>query len=94
MRRVHVEIQEGDYVSFLYGARVSNLYKVTEKRAFKNADKLPPWPSVTFRMSGKTYYFPFRLYLKPIRELNEPMVRPEFAYVAESLLLRGGYRKT
>jgi len=39
-----VEIQEGDYVSFLYGARVSNLYKVTEKRAFKNADKLPPWP--------------------------------------------------
>jgi len=89
-----VEIQEGDYVSFLYGARVFNLYKVTEKRAFRNADKLPPWPSVTFRMSGKTYYFPFRLYLKPIRELNEPMVRPEFAYVAENLLLRGGYRKT
>ncbi|MBN2185918.1 MAG: hypothetical protein JW732_00470 [Dehalococcoidia bacterium] len=88
------EIKEGDYVSFLYGARVSNLYKVTEKRAFKNADKLPPWPSVTFRMSGITYYFPFRLYLKPIRELNEPMVRPEFAYVAENLLLRGGYRKT
>ena len=45
-------------------------------------------------MSGKTYYFPFRLFLQPIRELNEPMVRPEFAYVAENLLLRGGYRKT
>jgi len=88
------EIQEGDYVSFLYGARVFNLYKVMKKQALKNADKLPPWPSVTFRMSGKTYYFPFRLYLKPIRELNEPMVRPEFAYVAENLLLRGGYRKT
>jgi len=89
-----VEIQEGDYISFLYGARVSNLYEVTGKRAFKNAGRLPPWPSVTFRMSGKTYYFPFRLYLKPIRELNEPMVRLEFAYVAENLLLRGGYRKT
>lgn len=89
-----VEIQEGDYVSLLYGARVFNLYKVMEKQALKNADKLPPWPSVTFRMSGKTYYFPFRLYLKPLRELSEPMVRPEFAYVAENLLLRGGYRKT
>lgn len=88
------EIQEGDYVSFLYGARVFNLYKVMKKQALKNADKLPPWPSITFRMSGKTYYFPFRLYLKPIRELNEPMVRPEFAYVAENLLLRGGYKKT
>jgi len=88
------EIQVGDYVSFLYGARVFNLYKVMKRQALKNADKLPPWPSVTFRMSGKTYYFPFRLYLKPIRELNEPMVRPEFAYVAENLLLRGGYRKT
>ncbi|MCX8022547.1 MAG: endonuclease NucS [Syntrophorhabdaceae bacterium] len=45
-------------------------------------------------MSGRTYYFPFRLYLKPLREFAEPMVRAEFAYVAENLLLRGGYRKT
>ena len=89
-----MEIQEGDFVSFLYGARVFNLYKVIRKEAIKNADRLPPWPSVTFRMSGKTYYFPFRLYLNPLREFVEPMVRPEFAYVAENLLLRGGYRKT
>lgn len=89
-----VEIQEGDFISFLYGARVYNLYKVVKKEAVKNADILPPWPSVTFKMSGKTYYFPFRLYLKPLREFIEPMVRPEFAYVAENLLLRGGYRKT
>ncbi len=89
-----MEIQEGDFVSFLYGARVFNLYKVIRKEAIKNADKLPPWPSVTFRMSGKTYYFPFRLYLNPLREFVEPMVRPEFSYVAENLLLRGGYRKT
>lgn len=89
-----VEIQEGDYVSFLYGARVFNLYRVMRKEALRGADKLPPWPSVTFRMSGKTYYFPFRLYLDPVRHLNEPMVRPEFSYVAENLLLRGGYRKT
>jgi RecB family endonuclease NucS len=32
--------------------------------------------------------------LKQERELCEPMVRPEFSYVAENLLLRGGYRKT
>lgn len=88
------EVDVGDYISFLYGARVKNLYKVVEKVAYKNADKLPPWPSVTFRMSGNTYYFPFRLFLKQERELDEPMVRPEFSYVAENLLLRGGYRKT
>jgi len=89
-----VEIAEGDYISFLYGARVFNLYRVVKKVAFRDAGSLPPWPSVTFRESGKTYYFPFRLYLRQERSLNEPMVRPEFAYVAENLLLRGGYRKT
>jgi len=88
------DIKEGDYVSFLYGARVRNLYKVIKKVAYKNAENLPPWSPVTFRMSGRTYYFPFRLFLKQERELNEPMVRPEFTYVAENLLLRGGYRKT
>lgn len=87
------EINPGDYVSFLYGARVFNLYRVMEKVALKGAEGLPPWPKVTFR-SGRTYYFPFRLRLEPLRELNEPMVRPEFAYVAENLLLRGGYRRT
>jgi len=89
-----MEIREGDFISFLYGAKVYHLYEVAKKEAIKNADVLPPWPSVTFRMSGKTYYFPFRLCLKPLREFIEPMVRPEFAYVAENLLLRGGYRKT
>lgn len=83
----YTEIQEGDFISFLYGARVYNLYEVIKKGAIKNADVLPPWPSVTFRMSGKTYYFPFCLCLKPLREFIEPMVRPEFAYVAENLLL-------
>lgn len=89
-----VEIQRNDFISFLYGARVFNLYKVMEKEALKEANRLPPWPPITFKISGKTYYFPFRLNLEPMRQLNEPMVRPEFAYVAENLLLRGGYRKT
>jgi len=88
-----MEIQEGDFVSFLYGAKVYNLYKVRKKEALKNAHELPPWPPITFS-SGKTYYFPFRLYLEPIRQFVESMVKPEFAYVAENLLLRGGYRKT
>jgi len=90
----YLDIEEGDYISFLYGARVRNLYKVIKKAAYKNAENLPPWPPVTFRMSGNTYYFPFRLFLKQEREFDEPMVRPEFSYVAENLLLRGGYRKT
>lgn len=88
------EIQEGDFISFLYGARVFNLYKVLKKIAIKKAEKLGPWSSITFKMSGKTYYFPFRIFLEPIRKFNEPMVRQEFSYVAENLLLRGGYRKT
>lgn len=88
------EIDEGDFVSFLYGAKVFNLYKVERKEAIKNADKIGPWPPITFRMSGLTYYFPFRIFLKPIREFTESMIKPEFAYVAENLLLRGGYRKT
>jgi len=88
------EIREGDFISFLYGARANNLYRVEKKEAILNAQKLPPWEPITFRMSGITYYFPFRLYLSPIRKLNESLVRAEFAYVAENLLLRGGYRKT
>lgn len=87
------EIGEGDYISFLYGARAHNLYKVEKRIAYRNAQELPPWPPITFR-SGRTYYFPFRLHLRPIRELDEPLVRAEFAYVAEDLLLRGGYART
>ena len=89
-----MEINEGDYISFLYGARAYNLYQVEKKIAFKGAQELPPWPPVTFSMSGNTYFFPFRLFLKPVRELVEPLVRAEFSYVAENLLLRGGYRRT
>jgi len=88
-----VEIEEGDYISFLYGARAHNLYRVVRKMALKNAEKYGPWEPITFR-SGYTYYFPFRLQLSLVREFDEPMVRQEFAYVAENLLLRGGYRKT
>lgn len=89
-----LEINEGDYISFLYGARIFNLYQVVGKRAIKDADEIGPWPSLRFGMSGRSYYFPFRVFLKPLREFTEPMVRPEFSYVAENLLLRGGYRRT
>jgi len=92
-----VEIREGDFISFLYAARVFNLYEVTHKEAIKGTiaelEQIPPlWKPVTF--GKRTYHFPFRLYLKPVREFCEPIVRPEFAYVAENLLLRGGYYKT
>lgn len=89
-----VEVQEGDFVSFLYGAKAYNLYIVERKEAIKDAEAIQPWPSITFKQSGKTYYFPFWLHLRPVRRLEESLVRAEFAYVAENLLLRGGYRKT
>lgn len=88
------EVREGDFVSFLYGAKAHNLYLVKRKEAIKDAEAMPPWKPITFRQSGKTYYFPFRLYLEPVRKFEESLVRAEFSYVAENLLLRGGYRKT
>jgi hypothetical protein len=88
------EIEDGDFVSFLYGARAHNLYLVQRREAICASDTLPPWKPLTFKESGKTYSFPFRLYLQPIRTFDEPIVRAEFYYVAENLLLRGGYRKT
>ena len=89
-----LEAQQGDYISFLYGAKVFNLYFVKGKEAIKDAETMPPWKPITFRQSGRTYYFPFRLHLIPVRRFEESLVRAEFAYVAENLLLRGGYRKT
>lgn len=89
-----LDIKEGDFISFIYGARVFNLYKVSKKIAIENSEDLPPWDKIKFKESGKIYYFPFRLELELIREFNEPLVRNEFSYIAENLLLRGGYRKT
>jgi hypothetical protein len=89
-----LDIRDGDFISFLYGAKAHNLYTVEKKEALKSAQNLPPWAPITFKISRRTYYFPFRLTLTPVRKLEEPLVRSEFAYVAENLLLRGGYRKT
>ncbi len=89
-----LDIQVGDYVSFLYGAEIHNLYQVDEKVAYKEAHRLPPWPPLKFRSSKRLYHFPFRLKLTQVRALREKLVRSELSYVAENLLLRGGYRKT
>ncbi|MHC4104748.1 MAG: hypothetical protein ACYSR9_07410, partial [Planctomycetota bacterium] len=48
-----LDIKEGDYISFLYGAKAHNLYVVQTKEAIKEAEKAPPWPSVTFKQSGR-----------------------------------------
>ncbi len=88
------EIQAGDFVSFLYGARVFNLYRVANREAISNAESVGPWEPLKLRETSKPYSFPFRLHLEPARMFSESLVRPEFAYVGENLLLRGGYRKT
>jgi hypothetical protein len=90
----YCEIREGDFVSFLYGARAHNLYLVEKREAVADAEDVPPWKPLVFKESGKVYSFPFRLYLRPVRTFVETIVRNEFSYVAENLLLRGGYRKT
>src|SRR5215467_8402412 len=57
----YCEVREGDLISFLYGARVHNLYRVTKREAIRDAQLLPPWKPLIFRQTGRTYYFPFRL---------------------------------
>jgi hypothetical protein len=47
-----LDIQEGDFVSFLYGARVFNLYQVIKKEALAHAETLPPWPLLSLRKRG------------------------------------------
>jgi hypothetical protein len=51
----YLEIEEGDFISFLYGAKVRNLYRVTGQVALEDAETLRPWPAVTFQKSGRTY---------------------------------------
>ena len=86
------DIQKGDFASFLYGAKIYDLYRVGEKFGVREPlDSL--WEPIKFT-SGRTYSFPFRLFLEPMRNIEEPLIRREFSYVAENLLLRGGYRKT
>ena len=89
-----LEVSEGDFISFLYGARAHNLFQVVRREAVTEFETMPPWPPVTFKESGRTYHFPIRHSLKLVREFDESLVRSEFAYVAENLLLRAGYRKT
>lgn len=88
-----VDIEVGDFVSFVYGAKAHDLFRVTDKRAISNADEAPPWPTLEFD-DGGSYNFPFRLDLEPERTFVESVVRTEFEYIAENLLLRGGYRRS
>lgn len=86
------DISTGDYVSFLYGAKAHDLYRVTDKMAVANASEIGPWPGLEFS-SGESH-FPFRLDLHREREFEESLVRSEFQYIAENLLLRGGYSRS
>lgn len=97
------DISPGDQLSFLYGARVRNIYEVVSKAAYTEPERLPPsWEPIYFRgisrYGGKegavAPYFPFRLFLRQIGEFDEPIIRSEFAYFAEGLLWRGGYGKS
>jgi hypothetical protein len=90
----YLDIQEGDYVSSLSGARAYNHYQVMGKAAYKDAARVPPWPPLRLRPSRKVYSFPFRLGLRPVRTFEEPLVPPQNEYVGENLLLRAGYPKT
>lgn len=87
------DIDIGDYVTFVYGAKAHDLYQVTDKRALADAADTPPWPALELTRGG-TYHFPFRLDLAPQRTFRESLVRTEFQYIAENLLLRGGYARS
>lgn len=88
----YVDIDVGDFVSFLYGARAHGLYEVTEKLALENPESLPFWEPIHSKKGD--IYFPYLLRLKRVREFNEPLARSEFLYITENLLRRGGIRKS
>lgn len=89
----YLDMDVGDYVTFLYGARAHNLYKIAKKEAIANARDMPPWKPLEFS-SGTVADFPYRFNLDKVRSLTEGIAKQEFAYIAENLLLRGGYRKS
>lgn len=91
----YCDIKPGDFLTFLYGAKAYNLYRVVRKEAVRNPEALPPpWKPIYFEGSGKVCHFPFRLELEPVRKFEESLTRNEFSYIAENLLQRGGYWKT
>src|SRR5260370_16385262 len=53
------EIQKGDFVSFLYGARAHNLYIVAKREAIVYAQHFPPLNPLVFKQPARTYSFPF-----------------------------------
>lgn len=88
----YVDIDIGDFVSFLYGGRAHGLYKVVKKEVLKKPKLLTFWEPITTKK--RVIYFPYLLRLKPVRELDEPLARSEFLYITENLLRRGGIRKS
>jgi len=91
----YCDIKVGDFITFLYGAKAYNLYRVVGKKAVRNPETIPPpWKPIFFERSGRTCHFPFRLELEQVRRFEEPLTRYQFSYIAENLLQRGGYWKT
>ncbi len=88
----YLDINKGDYVTFVHGAWAYNLYIVEEKFIEKDYKKNSPWPPIG--TGTRKLYFPYRLCLKRIGEFSEPLVRTDFAFVGESLLARGGYGRS
>ena len=88
-----VDIDVGDFISFLYGGRAHNLYRIEKKEALESAENMPPsWEPIATK-KGRIF-FPYRLYLQPVREFSESLARTEFSYIAENLIRRGGIRKS
>lgn len=88
----YVDINIDDFISFLYGGRAHGLYKVIKKEVLKNPKLLTFWKPIITKKG--VIYFPYLLHLKPVRELDEPLARPEFIYITENLLRRGGIKKS
>lgn len=88
------DIRIGDYLSFLYGATVFNLYRVRDKEAVLEAKKLPPqWKPIVSR-DNRERYFPFRLYLERKKGFQDSIAKEIYRSIAENLLRRGGYGKS
>src|SRR5262249_33344293 len=66
-----VEVKEGDFVSFLHGARAHNLYQVIGREAIKEFETAPPWPPIS--RIGPHIFFPIQTFFETDQRIRRAL---------------------
>lgn len=89
-----VDIAVGDRLSFIFGARAIDLFEVVGKAAVALGTADNPWAGLEKQVDPAKETYPFRLRLRRLRKFDLGIAQKEFAYIANNLMRRGGYRKS